>query len=123
MDDRRFWLADLGGDTTPKNGRLRCCAARPVCHVLAGTACLLSRGLSQWGTHGLGGCPTPALTGPEAPSRKVLWQTCQVPCQGLGATRPPQTLGHPGAVKPDPCPGTCTHAYTAMFLTGGHSWS
>ena len=38
----------------------------------------------------------------------------RLPSVGLGAARPPQTLGDPGAVKPNTCPCTCTHAYTAM---------
>ena len=37
-------------------------------------------------------------------------------CDGLGATRPPQTLGDPGAVKPDTCPCPCTPAYTTMLM-------
>ena len=34
----------------------------------------------------------------------------RLPRVGLGATRPPQTLSDPGAVKPDTCPCTCTCA-------------
>ena len=76
-----------------------------------------------WGGGGdrMGVCPTSVLTVPEAASLKVLWHTCQlVPRSpvGLGATRPSQTLGNPGAVKPDTCPCTCTHAYTPMSLHG-----
>ena len=39
-----------------------------------------------------------------------------LPCDGLGATRPPQTLRDPGAVKPDTCPCPCTPAYTTMLM-------
>ena len=62
----------------------------------------------RWGWDGVGVCPPPVLRAPEAASPEVLWQTRQVvsgsPRTGLGATTPPQTLGGPGAVKPDKCP-------------------
>ena len=40
----------------------------------------------------------------------------RLPCVGLRATRPPQTPGDPGAVKPDTCPCTCTHAYPPLHV-------
>ena len=47
----------------------------------------------------------------------------RLPRVGLGAARPPQTLGDPGAVKPDTCPCTRTHTHTQprqfRVLTGG----
>ena len=46
-------------------------------------------GRGEWG--GMGVCPTLVLTPPEAPSPKVLWQTCQVvsgsPALGSGLQR------------------------------------
>ena len=42
----------------------------------------------------------------------------RLPRVGLGATRPLQTLIDPRAVKPDACPGTCTHASTTMLIHG-----
>ena len=35
---------------------------------------------------------------------------------GLGATRPPQTLGGSCAVKPDTCPCPCTQAYITLSI-------
>ena len=40
----------------------------------------------------------------------------RVPRVGLGATRPPQTPGDPGAVKPHTCPCPGTQGYTAMSI-------
>ena len=37
----------------------------------------------------------------------------RLPCVGFGAARPPQTLGHPGAVKPDTCPGGGGHSLSS----------
>ena len=40
----------------------------------------------------------------------------RLPRVGLGATRPPQTLGDSGTVKPGTCPCTDTHAHTTVFI-------
>ena len=98
------------------------CASDTVAHcgTCSGCRCLrVSADTPQTALRRASGvCPPPILTDPEAP--EVLWQSCQVVSGfsrvGLGAARPLQTLGDPGAVKPETCPCTCTHAYTKMFV-------
>ena len=50
----------------------------------------------QGGWDGMGRCPAPVLTWPEAPGSETLF-----PRVGLGGNRTPLTLGDPGAVNPD----------------------
>ena len=68
------------------------------------------------------GCPPPVLMDPEAPSPEVpmarLSGRLRLPRVGLGAARPPQTLGDPGAVKPDTCPCPCTRVHTTASIHG-----
>ena len=74
----------------------------------------------------MGVCPPPILTDPEAPSPEGttadLTACLSLPRAGRGATRPPQTLGDPGAVKPDTCPCTCTQAHTTTSFHGPDRW-
>ena len=71
---------------------------------------------------GLGVCPPPVLTDPEAPSPGGTMAEpsgrLRLPRVGFGPTRPLHTRGDPGAVKPDTCPCTRTHAYTTMLIHG-----
>ena len=60
--------------------------------------------------------PAGAVTPPFLPSPP------HPPRVGRGATRPPQTLGDSGAVKPGTCPCPCTHAHTTVFSLWGSKW-
>ena len=80
---------------------------------LGGLGSLVVRGE---GWYGMGVCPTPVMMVPEAPSPKVLWQTCQVisgsPAMGSGLQ------GHRRCSEAQHMPCTCPHADTTILIHG-----